>query len=194
MTERLTRDEGARLVALARAAIVHRLFEDGALSAARREVNITPALRAVRACFVTLETPDGEGRLKLRGCIGSTKPRLPAHEAVVEAAIDAAFSDPRFPPLARDEVSGLIVSISVLTPMIPIREPAAIVAGRDGVVLSHAGRQALFLPEVATNQGWTLDELLAQLARKAGLPASAWREARLSIFQSERFGENGSGC
>jgi len=194
MTERLTRDEGASLVALARAAIVERLFEDGALAAAKRGVTVTPALRAVRACFVTLETPDGDGALSLRGCIGSTHPRLPAHEAVVAAAIAAAFSDPRFPPLARDEISRLRVSVSVLTEMIPIREPEAIVAGRDGVVLLHAGRQAMFLPEVATTQGWTRDELLAQLARKAGLPASAWREARLSIFQSERFGENGSDC
>jgi len=194
MTGRLTRDERTTLLALARAAIVERLFEDGALAAAKRRMTVTPALSAVRACFVTLETPDPEGVLQLRGCIGSTEPRHPTHEAVVSAAIDAAFSDPRFAPLARDEVVGLCISVSVLTPMIAVREPAAIVVGRDGVSLSHAGRTALFLPEVATSQGWTREELLGQLARKAGLPASAWREARLSIFQSERFGENGSDC
>jgi len=194
MSARLTEGEGATLLALARAAIVERLFEDGALAAARGRTKVTPALLALRACFVTLETPDPAGVLQLRGCIGSTRPRLPTHEAVIEAARDAAFSDPRFPPLVREEVSGLCVSVSILTPMVPIPEPGAIVVGRDGVVLSHGRRQSLFLPEVAEAHGWTREELLAQLARKAGLPASAWREARLSIFQSERFGENGSHC
>lgn len=194
MNARLTESEGATLVALARTAIVERLLGDGAPAAARGRAAVTPALVVVRACFVTLETPDRAGVLRLRGCIGSTEARLPTHQAVVAAAVDAAFSDPRFAPLAPDELPALCVSVSVLTPMIPIRDPAAIVVGRDGVALSHAGRGALFLPEVATSHGWTRDELLAQLARKAGLPASAWREARLSVFQSEMFGENGSHC
>jgi AMMECR1 domain-containing protein len=66
----------------------------------------------------------------------------------------------------------------------------AIVVGRDGVALDCDGRWALFLPEVATEQGWNRVQLLEQLARKAGLPARAWRRARLSTFQSERFGES----
>ena len=63
--------------------------------------------------------------------------------------------------------------------------------GRDGVVLRQGGRSAVFLPQVATEQGWDRDTLLAQLSRKAGLPADAWRrpDAELLTFQAQVFGE-----
>ena len=150
---------------------------------------MTPALAAARACFVTLKTPGSDGLLRLRGCIGSTEARLPAHKAVAATALDAAFADPRFPKLTRDEYPGLVLSVSALTPMAQVAGADAIVAGRDGVVLECDGRRALFLPEVATEQGWTRTELLENVARKAGLPAEAWRRARLFTFESERFGE-----
>jgi AmmeMemoRadiSam system protein A len=186
---RLTAEEGAVLVALARAAIEDRLVAGGALAAARRAVALTPALLEKRACFVTLETPDANGELRLRGCIGSTEARRPAHEDAVEQALNAAFDDPRFEPLAPEELQGLVVSVSALTPFTPVPGPDSIVPGYHGVVLECDGRQALFLPEVATEQGWTVTELLEQLAGKAGLPARAWRRAKLFTFASERFGE-----
>jgi len=189
MSTRLTPEEGAALLALARAAIEDRLFDNGALAKARGAVEITPALTAPRSCFVTLKTSGSRGALELRGCIGSTKARLPALESVVASALGAAFADPRFPPLERGEHQGLLVSVSMLTPMIPVPGADAIVIGQDGVALEYEGREALFLPEVAGEQGWTRVELLEHLARKAGLPADAWRRARLLTFQSERFGE-----
>ena len=189
MSPPLTAKEGAALVSLARAAIEDRLFHNGALAAARNDIAMTPALEAKRACFVTLETPGADGELQLRGCIGSTEARLPAYEAAVASALDAAFDDPRFQPLAPEEHPGLVLSVSVLTPMAPVPGAESIVAGRDGVVLEASGRRALFLPEVAAEQGWTRIELLEHLCRKAGLPANAWQRARLSTFQSERFGE-----
>jgi AMMECR1 domain-containing protein len=73
--------------------------------------------------------------------------------------------------------------------MVHVDAAESIILGRDGVSLECDGREALFLPEVAGEHGWTLLELLEQLARKAGLPAEAWRRARLSTFRSERFGE-----
>ena len=189
MSTRLTAEEGAALVALARAAIEDRLFENGALAAARKTLAITPALTEKRACFVTLKTPDDGGKLQLRGCIGTTEARLPAHEAAVASALDAAFDDPRFAPLAPEEYAGLVVSVSALTPFTPVPDAESIVPGRDGVVLDAQGRRALFLPEVAAEEGWTRIELLEHLCRKAGLSKDAWQEARLSTFQSERFGE-----
>ncbi len=194
MSARLTPEEGAALLALARAAIEDRLFDDGALTDARRTLAMTPALAAPRACFVTLKAQGGDGALRLRGCIGSTEARLSAHEAVVASAVDAGFADPRFAPLTREEHPGLLVSVSALTPMVHVEGAEAIVVGQDGVVLECDGRRALFLPEVATEQGWTLTELLDHLARKAGLPAAAWRRARLSTFQSESFGETAGGA
>jgi AmmeMemoRadiSam system protein A len=183
----LTAEEGAALVALARAAIEDRLFDNGALAQAQRQAPATPALASPRACFVTLKTKGANGSLELRGCIGSTEALLPAREAVVASALDAAFADPRFHPLSREEHESLVVSVSALTPMVSVPHADAIVVGIDGVALECDGGTALFLPEVAGEQGWTRIELLENLARKAGLPPAAWQRAQLSTFHSERF-------
>jgi AmmeMemoRadiSam system protein A len=188
MRQRLTPEEGAALLALARAAIEDKLFDNGALAAARARAAMAPALTAPRACFVTLKTPDPDGALRLRGCIGSTEARLPGCDAVVASALDAAFADPRFPMLTREEHPELVVMVSALTPMAEVAGAHVIDASRDGVVLECDGARALFLPEVAEEQGWNLVELLENLARKAGLPADTWRRARLFTFESERFG------
>jgi AmmeMemoRadiSam system protein A len=182
--------EGASLVALARAAIEDELFGGGVLAEARAAIRLTEAMTAPRGCFVTLKTPDPSGLLALRGCIGSIEARRPAHEAVVESALLAAFEDPRFAPLRKEEYVSVALSVSALTPMEPVPSAEAIVAGRHGVLLEAAGRRAVFLPEVAAEQGWTTVELLEHLARKAGLGPTAWREAHLSVFFSERFGED----
>lgn len=191
MSARLTAGEGAALVSLARAAIEDRLFHEGALAAARKITAITPTLAEKRACFVTLKTPDASGKLQLRGCIGSTDAQYPVHEAVVAAALDAAFYDPRFAELSPGEHGGLVVSVSALTPITSVPGAESIVVGRDGVVLSARGRRALFLPEVAAEQGWNRIDLLEHLCLKAGLPRDAWKGAQLSTFQSESFGETG---
>jgi len=189
MSAKLSAEEGAALVGLARAAIEDRLFHDGALAAALRTIALTPGLAEKRACFVTLKTPGADGTLELRGCIGSTEARLPAHEAAIASALDAAFDDPRFAPLAPREHPGLVLSVSVLTPFTPVPGAESIVPGRDGVALAAQGRRALFLPEVAAEEGWSRIELLQHLCKKAGLPTNAWLGAKLSTFQSERFGE-----
>jgi AmmeMemoRadiSam system protein A len=188
MTTKLTPADGAALLALARAAIEDKLFENGALARARARTLMTPALAAPRACFVTLETPDGDGVLQLRGCVGSTEASEPGSDAVVASALEAAFADPRFPMLTREEHPALVVTVSALTPLAQVDGADAVDASRHGVVLECDGLRALFLPHVAEEQGWSHIQLLENLARKAGLPASAWRRARLFTFGSERFG------
>lgn len=189
MSSILTPAEGATLVALARAAIEDRLFGGSALAGIRVGTALTEELGVPRGCFVTLKHPAPTGGLALRGCIGSIEPRLPLHEAVVESALLAAFEDRRFSPLRRDEYDAVNLSVSALTPMEPAGSPEAIVAGRHGVLLDVRGRRAVFLPEVAAEQGWTAVELLENLARKAGLAPAAWRDGSLFIFMSERFGD-----
>lgn len=145
-----------------------------------------PAFDEPRAVFVTLNT-----RGRLRGCIGTLEPRDPLGEAVVNEAISAATEDPRFPPVRSAEVAGLDVHISVLSPMVPTT-PDEIVLGRDGIVVSQGLRRGVFLPEVATEQGWDLDTTLRYLCvEKAGLSADAWKHgARLESFTTQSFGEN----
>jgi hypothetical protein len=106
-------------------------------------------------------------------------------------ALDSAFRESRFKPVTADELKHLEVEVSVLTPPAPVAGPDAIVPGRDGVVLRVGDRSAVFLPQVATEQGWSRSELLDNLARKAGLPERAWRgkDATFLTFQADVFSE-----
>ena len=136
------------------------------------------ALRAPAGAFVTL-TRHGE----LRGCIGTIEPREPLYRAIIDNSVNAARRDPRFEPVEAAELKDLEVEISVLTPPRGIADWKAFRVGTEGIILDKDGRRAVFLPEVATEQGWTREETLSHLARKAGLPADAWREgARFQVF------------
>ncbi len=145
-----------------------------------------PAELAVRrGAFVTLRK-GGE----LRGCIGHMAEDMPLCAVVGEMAQRAAFADARFPPLRRQELPLVTIEISVLTPARHVPGPSAIVVGRDGVILRKRGHSAVFLPQVATEQGWDRETMLAHLAAKAGLDPDAWRSgAELLTFQAEVFGE-----
>ena len=182
----LTAVEGEALVRLARAAIEDRLSPRDAVAAVLRSIEMTAGLAGPRGVFVTLHARDGAQRV-LRGCIGSTEAAAPAHEAVVDAAIHAAFHDPRFAPLTLEEYPVVEVSVSELTPSRPAA-PSSVVLGEDGVILEHPAGRSIFLPEVAAEHGWTLEQLLVQLCRKARLPDGAWREATLLTFRSQKFG------
>ncbi len=145
----------------------------------------SPAAMAPRGVFVTLKK-----RGNLRGCIGRMIPDRPLAVLVGTMALQSAFEDPRFNPVTAEEVPTLEIEISVLTPMRPVASPEEIVVGRDGVLLRKGGRSAVFLPQVAPEQGWGRDEMLDQLCLKAGLPSGAWRQgARFETFQAVVFSE-----
>ncbi len=135
-------------------------------------------LRAPSGAFVTLKR-GGD----LRGCIGTIEPREPLYQAVLDNGDNAARRDPRFSPVTPPELPDLVIEVSVLSPPRPIDSWEEFKVGEQGIILSKAGRRAVFLPEVATEQGWTREETLSYLARKAGLPADAWRSgAGFSVF------------
>ena len=139
-----------------------------------------------QGAFVTLKT-----RGQLRGCIGRILHDGPLPQLVSMVAFEAAFRDPRFPPLGRRELDGVEVEISLLTTPRQVDAPRDIVVGRDGVVLRKSGRSAVFLPQVATEQGWTREKMLDQLCLKAGLAERCWTDsAELATFQAEVFGES----
>lgn len=184
----MTDADGVTLVRLAREAIEERLLGARSAEGDARETK-TSGLEARRGVFVTLTVPGPGGARALRGCIGSTRGTEPLHEGVRRAARAAAFDDPRFAPLAREELHGLAIKVTVLTEPLAVDSPEAIVPGEHGVVLASGGRSAVFLPEVAAEHRWTREELLVQLCRKARLPDTAWRSARLSVFTGRTFGE-----
>ncbi len=136
--------------------------------------------------FVTLK--DRQGRL--RGCIGHMHADRPLAEVIAAMSLKAAFADPRFPPVTPEEFRSLELEISVLTPERAVASPEAIRLGQHGIVLIKEERRAVFLPQVPTENGWTLEETLAHLAKKAGLPSGAWRDgATLRVFEARVFSE-----
>jgi AmmeMemoRadiSam system protein A len=151
----------------------------------RRTLDGLPAdLRAPAGAFVTLKTGGN-----LRGCIGTIEPREPLYQAVLDNGDNAARHDPRFRPVQASELPRLEVEVSVLTPTRPIATWEEFQVGVHGIILSKGGLRAVFLPEVAVEQGWTREEALSHLARKAGLPADAWREgASFAVFTSTKLG------
>jgi MEMO1 family protein len=187
----LTEDERKTLLGLAWASLRDAILGDGSLERRMAGAELTPALKEVRGAFVTLEVPAGHrgGPLELRGCIGAIVPSEPLYESVIHNAVEAALRDPRFPSVQRGELERISLSISALTPIVPVAGPQAIVPGRDGVLLEEGRHRAVFLPQVAPEQGWGVRELLEHLALKAGLPRDGWKEAKLSVFQAEVFGK-----
>lgn len=145
----------------------------------------TPELREKRGVFVTLNK-NGE----LRGCIGYIQPIKPLYQAVSEMALEAAFGDPRFPPLREDELSQITIEISVLTPLKRIYDPSQIEVGKHGIYIRKGMNSGLLLPQVATEHGWTRETFLEHTCYKAGLPKDAWKEnAEIYIFSAEIFHE-----
>lgn len=179
--ERLDSRERAELLSLARATIAEHLCR-GASPALPRG----GAFESLSGAFVSLHGPGGG----LRGCIGRMDAIAPLVEVVRDMALAAAFGDPRFRPLAADELEGLRIEITLLSPLRPGRVEE-IEIGRHGVHITARGRSAVFLPQVAPEQGWGRDALLENLCHKAGLPPDAWRwpEAALSLFEGLVFGE-----
>ena len=127
----------------------------------------------------------------LRGCVGSVVGEGALPLLVSRVAIQAALKDPRFPPVRAGELSSLEVEVSLLSE--PRRVPSAqdIVPGRDGVVLRRDDRTALFLPQVATEEGWNREQLLDELCVKAELPARCWTQrASFWTFQADVFSDH----
>jgi AmmeMemoRadiSam system protein B/AmmeMemoRadiSam system protein A len=129
--------------------------------------------------FVTLKINGA-----LRGCIGRFVSSDPLYEAVHESAISSAFGDPRFSPLTGEEYPNTTIEITVLGPLIKINGINEIVLGRHGIYIKKDSRSGTMLPQVATENGWTVEEFLGYTSRdKAGLGWDGWKNAELFIYE-----------
>jgi AmmeMemoRadiSam system protein A len=174
-------------VELARATLAARL--------AGRPLPPVPAVPGVllqRGAFVTITE-----RGSLRGCIGHIAADRELGAVVREMTVAAAEDDPRFPPVALEELGSVALEISVLSAperLGPPADPGRLVVGRDGLIVRRGGKIGVLLPQVATEHRWGPEAFLAAACRKAGLAPEAWHEGRTEVltFQADVFGESGS--
>ncbi|MGA9405939.1 MAG: AmmeMemoRadiSam system protein B [Bacteroidota bacterium] len=141
--------------------------------------------KAKGGAFVTL-TKNGE----LRGCVGRFDSNEPLYKVIQHMAIAAATEDYRFPQVRADEIGDLQIEISALTPMRKISSIDEIELGRHGIYIRKGDRSGTFLPQVATETGWTKEEFLGHCARdKAGLGWDGWKDAEIYVYEANVFSE-----
>lgn len=134
--------------------------------------------------FVTLNK-----NFRLRGCIGYPEPIMPAIDATMEAAIAAAFNDPRFPEVSMIEYDDLDFEVTVLTKpeLIEIAHPDQyfdeIEIGRDGLIIQKGFAKGLLLPQVATENKFDKEEFLEQTCMKAGISADSWMDESCDVYK-----------
>ena len=142
-----------------------------------------PVLNSKCGAFVSLHK---QGRL--RGCIGHFGEDVPLHEIVAEMARAAAFEDPRFMPVTKDELEDIDIEISVLTPMRRIQSLDEFELHRHGIYIRRGYRSGTFLPQVADEVNWTKEEFVSHCAQdKAGIGWDGWRDAELYVYEAIVF-------
>ena len=133
---------------------------------------------------------------RLRGCIGFISP-MPLYEAVQKAAIEAAFHDPRFPPLEKTELDSVTIELSIMTEPKPVPNKSLkeikseVKIGSDGLLVSNANYSGLLLPQVPVEQDWGVEEFLEGLCQKACMPYEFLTDENTSLwkFQCQIFSE-----
>lgn len=177
-------DEAQRkkMLKLARDTITHYL-ETGEKLAVKEDDSV---LNKEMGAFVTLHKYG-----QLRGCIGNMVGRGPFYLTVRDMAI-AAATDRRFRPVTLEEMKGIDIEISALSPLEKIDNPEVIEMGKHGVIVKNAFTSGVYLPQVATEQGWNREQFMNSLCgQKAGMAPDAWKKGECEIytFTAEVFGE-----
>ena len=183
---KLTDEQGIEAVRIARSAV------DAFVGEGKRYEpdKLQDVFKEKRGVFVTLESYPNHA---LRGCIGFSEPVAPLIDALIDSAISAASRDPRFKPVQKSELDGIVVEVSVLTPpeLIKVKDPkeypSKIKVGRDGLIVKKGFASGLLLPQVPVEWKWDEEEFLSQTCYKAGLPPDTWLDPKIEIhsFQGQ---------
>jgi AmmeMemoRadiSam system protein B/AmmeMemoRadiSam system protein A len=138
-------------------------------------------LKEPLGAFVTLKKNN-----QLRGCIGSFEPKEPLSNVIQNMTIAAASQDLRFQPVTPDELKDITIEISVMTPKKKISKWQDVVLGKNGVVVQKGFNSGTFLPQVATDTKWTLEEFLSELcSQKAGLARDCYKDPSVNLYTYE---------
>jgi MEMO1 family protein len=172
----ITRYEKKQLFSIAENSIRHMLYDRKKITIDEKEM--TGNLSKQMGAFVTIKI-DGS----LRGCIGRFVSTDPLYVAVRESAISSAFDDPRFQPLSKEELDRIQIEITVLGPLRRIKDTSEIVLGKHGIYIKKGNHSGTMLPQVATENKWSLEEFLGYTSReKAGLGWTGWKDAELYVY------------
>ena len=177
----LSEEDRNAILELARQGVLHAVCHERPLSS----FPTTGIFAEHRGLFVTLHVAK-----KLRGCIGMIEGNVSLGETVARCAADAALHDPRFSRMREEEMAGLEIEVSLLSPLEPIR-PEEVEIGTHGLLLECGPRRGLLLPQVALEHRLNREQFLAETCAKAGLPRDAWKdpETKLYGFQCEIIAE-----
>jgi MEMO1 family protein len=179
----LTEDDKKSLLAFARKTLKERVHIEKVAKIRLSDFNKN--LRQKAGAFVTLKSNS-----YLRGCIGSFDSKTELIKVVQSMTIAAATSDHRFLPVRSSEIDEIHIEISVLTPMIRIYDISVIEPGKHGVYIRKNGKSGTFLPQVATEFGWSTEEFLGHCAKdKVGIGWEGWRDAEIYIYEAIVFSE-----
>jgi len=176
----LQKDEGILALKLARTTITNYLT-----NTKQTHPSHPDKFKEKSGVFVTLHTYP---KHLLRGCIGIPYPIMPLHKAIQEAAVSVTH-DPRFNPLQKEELTTVLLEITILTPpeLLSIQTPeeylSKIKIGRDGLIVEKGYFKGLLLPQVPIEQGWDTEEFLIQACQKAGLNPDAWIDNDTKIYR-----------
>lgn len=177
----LSDDDRRALLALARQAVMEAVLRDRL----PEDIPASGVFAERHGVFVTLHV-----RGRLHGCIGVIEANEPLGHGVVRCAASAALQDPRFPRLRPEELAGLQIEISLLSPPVPIR-PEEIEIGRHGLLVSRGSQKGLLLPQVAAEQHLTSERFLEETCLKATLARDSWRDPQTQVlgFACEVFSD-----
>lgn len=179
----LNETQRKKALKLARDSITHYLETGRQLSVTEDDT----ALNEEMGAFVTLHK---HGRL--RGCIGNMIGKGPFYLTVSDMAISAATADPRFDRVKPEEMKDIDIEISALSPLKKIDNPEIIEVGKHGVLVKNSYASGVYLPQVATEAGWSREQFMNSLCgQKAGMQPDTWKkgECEIYIFTAEVFGE-----
>jgi AmmeMemoRadiSam system protein A len=178
-------DKEKRVLLLAARESIQNSFEGK--SPSQIDYLVYPRLKLPLGAFVTLKSGGA-----LRGCIGYILSKASLYETVCEAAKQAAFSDPRFIPITKDEFQNVKIEISVLSLPQKIKDYKEIIIGKHGLILEQGYLRAVLLPQVAVANNFVCDQFLSALCEKGGLPSNTWKlqKLNLEVFTATIFSED----
>jgi len=177
----LTQSEKEKLLEIARVALYEAIIENKRVQI---DPNVVPAkLKMHLGAFVTLNKNNN-----LRGCIGRFEPNQPLYEVIVDMAIASALQDTRFNKVTKEELKEIELEISVLTPRKKIESLDEIVIGKHGIYIQNGRKNGTFLPQVATEMHWGVQEFVEKCAtNKAGISLKELKDTEIFTYEAIVF-------